>query len=437
MTTTSALLKGFSISFAAMAALLAAFCFGAAPDARGNDADLDWPHWRGPNRDGISLEKDWLGDWPAEGPKILWKASLGTGFSSIAVDDGLIFTMGNTAKKKKDDNQRDVVFCFDALTGSLEWKHEYPALLEPLYYNGGPSATPTIEGDSVYTFGKHGQVFCLEKKTGKVKWSRDVKKEEGLVPPKWGFAGSVLLVKDMAILNAGSAGIALNKKTGKTIWKSANEGAGYSTPLPFEAGGFEGISLYGAKKLMALDPKDGKVLWSHPWITSYDVNASEPIFVGDEVFVSTGYKTGCALLKIADASLTEVWRNKEMSNQCNSCVLWDGHLYGFDGNVGGKGILKCVEFATGETKWAKKGLGTGSVMLADGKLIVLGEGGLLTIATVTPDDYVELRRAQILKGRCWTVPVLWQGKIYARDAAGNMVCVDVKGAAPEEGDEQE
>lgn len=431
MTSIPTLLKGVSVLFAAAVAIVLVLPDSTTAAASETESALDWPHWRGPNRDGISLEKDWLGDWPTEGPKILWKASLGTGFSSMAVNDGLVFTMGNTAKKKNDDDQRDVVFCFDALSGDLKWKHDYPAALEPKYYDGGPSATPTVEGDSVYTFSKHGHVFCLVRESGKVKWSRNVQKEEGLVPPKWGFASSVLLSSDLAIVNAGSAGIALNKKTGKTVWKSAAEGAGYSTPLPFEAGGFEGIALYGAKKLIALDPAKGTVLWEHPWITSYDVNASEPIFTGDTVFVSTGYKSGCALLKIGSETLTEVWRNKEMSNQCNSCVLWNGHAYGFDGNVGGKGILKCLELATGETKWSKKDLGTGSVMLAEGKLIVLGEAGLLTIAKVTPDDYVELCRAQVLNGRCWTVPVLWQGRIYARDAAGNMVCVDAKGATPD------
>jgi len=133
------------------------------------------------------------------------------------------------------------------------------------------------------------------------------------------------------------------------------------------------------------------------------------------------------LLKVKGGKLTELWKNKNMRNQVNSSVLWEGHLYGFDGQVNGGGKLKCIDFKTGQIKWSQDGLGTGSLMLADGKLIILGERGKLVIAEASPEGYKELASAEILTGKCWTTPVLANGRIYARNAAGQLVCVDVSG----------
>lgn len=402
---------------------------GALIAAPGPDSEVpDWPQWRGPDRTGISLEADWLGEWPGDGPKVVWRASVGTGFSSMAVSGGLVYTMGNTATGNKDEVQKDMVFCFDAVTGDLKWKHEYDCPLSSRMFEGGPTATPTVADGAVYTFSQRGHAFCLDAKTGKVKWARNLEKEEGLKPPKWGFAGSVTILGDLAIFNAGDAGTALNKKTGKTVWKSSSDGAGYSTPLPFKRGAKEGIMLFAAKEMVAVNPRSGKRLWDIPWETSYDVNASEPILTGDVLFLSTGYKRGCALFKFKGNGFEEIYQHKQMSNQCNSSVLFKGHIYGFDGNVGGRGILKCLDIESGEETWSHKGLGTGSLMMADGKLIILGEKGTLAIAEASPDGYKVLQEAQILTGKCWTVPVLWNGKVYARNAPGELVCVDVKAA---------
>ena len=131
---------------------------------------------------------------------------------------------------------------------------------------------------------------------------------------------------------------------------------------------------------------------------------------------------------LGDDKVTEIYSNRNMRNQCNSSVLWKGHVYGFDGQVGGSGSLACLDLETGQVKWAQRGLGTGSLMLADGKLIVLGEKGKLAIVEATPNGYKELASAQILEGKCWTVPVLANGRVYARNAAGDLVCVNVGGA---------
>jgi outer membrane protein assembly factor BamB len=168
-------------------------------------------------------------------------------------------------------------------------------------------------------------------------------------------------------------------------------------------------------------------MWKFPWKASYDINSSDAIIAGDTIFVSSGYNKGCVLVKISGGEATEVWQNKNMRNHINCSVLWEGHIYGFDGQVGGGGKLTCLDLATGEKKWSQDGMGTGSLMIADGKLIILSEKGKLVIAAASPEGFKELASAEILTGKCWTYPVLANGRIYARNADGQLVCVDVRG----------
>ena len=379
----------------------------------------DWYRWRGPDLNGISTENNWQPKWPAEGPKQLWKASVGTGFSSVSVSKGRVYTMGNTDNK-------DHVFCFDADTGKQIWKHSYDCLLDPKYYEGGPSGTPTVDGENVFTFSRKGDLFCLEAASGKVIWSKNIAKELGAEIPTWGFAGSPFVEKNLLILNVGSAGTALDKATGKIVWTSGKEAGGYSTPIACDFNGQHCVTLFGAKSVFAVAVNDGKKVWEHNWKTEYDVNASEPIVAGDKVFISSGYNHGCSLLQIKDRKATVLWENKNMRNQFNSCVLLDGFLYGFDGNAGPKADLKCLELKTGAVKWSEEKLGAGALMAADGKLIVLSDKGELIIADASPAAFKPISRAQVNGGKNWTVPVLSNNKIYCRNAKGDLVCLDVK-----------
>lgn len=375
----------------------------------------DWYRWRGPNADGISKETGWSNQWPAEGPKQLWKAKVGVGFASFAVSQGRVYITGNT-------KDTDTIFCFDANTGAEVWKYSYAAKLDPKYYEGGTSATPTVDGDRVYTFSKRGVVHCLDAAKGTVVWTKNLAEELKAKMPTWGFAGSVFIAGDLAILNIGTAGAALDKKTGKVVWSSGEDESGYSTPVPFDAGGERAVLLAVKQSVVALRVKDGKELWSYPWKTEYDVNAADPIVSGSKVFVSSGYNHGGALLDVTGGQPKLVWENKNMRNQFNSSVLWQGHLYGVDENQ-----LRCLVFDTGEVKWTEKSVGKGSLMLADGKLIVLSDKGELMVAEASPAGFKPLARSQVLGGKCWTTPVLANGKIYCRNAAGDVVCVNVGG----------
>ena len=375
---------------------------------------LDWPNYLGPDLNGISKETGWSAQWPANGPKQLWKTKIGMGFASFAVVNGKVYTTGNA-------NDNDTVFCFDANTGAQIWKHSYPAPLDPNAYQGGTSATPTVDGDRVYTFSKRGIVHCLDAAKGDVIWTKNLTEELKAEIPRWGFAGSVFIVGDQAILNVGSAGAALDKKTGKVIWSSGPGASGYATPVPIAADGEKAVMLALKDTVAALTVKDGKQLWHFPWKTQYDVNAAVPILNGSKVFISSGYNHGGGVFDVSAKPVKKIWENKNMRNHVASSILWKDHLYGFDENQ-----LRCVVFDTGEVKWTDKASGKGALMMADGKLIVLSENGELLVADASPAGFKPISRVQVLSKICWAAPVLANGLLYCRNGRGDVACVDLR-----------
>jgi outer membrane protein assembly factor BamB len=393
--------------------IIACFAALALPALAASAAD--WPNFRGPNHDGISKETGWTTQWPATGPKVLWKAKVGKGFSTIVVANGRAYTQGNA-------DDADTIFCFDANTGEAKWKHAYPAPLDAKYYEGGTSATPTVDGDFVFTISKRGIVHCLGAADGKVVWTKNLQEELGAKIPEWGFAGSFFIAGDLAILNFGAAGTALDKKTGKVVWSSGTDESGYSTPIPIETNGERAIMFAAKQHVIAVKIKDGKELWKFPWKTQYDVNAADPILSGNKVFVSSGYNRGAGVFDISKNPAEKVWESKNMRNHMASSVLWEGHLYGVDENQ-----LRCLAFDTGEVKWTDKVSGKGSLIIADGKLLVLSERGELLVADPSPAGFKPSARAQVIGGKCWAAPTLANGKIYVRTGPGDVVCLDVSG----------
>jgi outer membrane protein assembly factor BamB len=384
----------------------------------------DWPCWRGPHHTGISEETGWLDRWPANGPPITWKASVGVGYSCVTVADGRAFTMGHRDGK-------DTVYCLNAVTGEVIWRHSYDAELGDLYFDGGPTSTPTYHDGSLYALSRWGDLFCFEAASGKVRWSRNLARENNVRVPTWGFAGAPVVHDRLLLLTAGKAGLALAKDTGEVVWASeVDEEAGYATPVPFRRGGDWSALFSSGKAYTAVDVKTGRELWSHRWITRYGVNAADPVLAGDRVFLSSGYDKGAALLAVGEGGPREVWRNKKMRNQCNPCVLLDGHLYGIDGDATQAATLRCLELKTGEVRWTEEGIGFGALTAAAGKLIVLSESGELLVAPASPRGFKPSARAGVLDGKCWTAPVLANGRIYCRAASGRLVCVDVRGRNP-------
>jgi outer membrane protein assembly factor BamB len=385
---------------------------GAVPPAPA----ADWPNWRGPDHNGISRETGWFQTGtPFE---TVWEAGVGQGYSSVAVVGQHLYTAGNR-------NNQDIVQCLNTQSGAEIWKFSYPC---PAGSYPGPRATPTVSDNRVYMMSREGHVVCLKADSGTEIWSRSVARELKADSPGWGFAGSPRIHGNLLLLNIGDKGLALNKETGATVWSSGTGKSGYSTPVVGEIAGRSIVALFSAQGLVGLDLKTGASLWQYPWKTAHDVNAADPVMDGGQILISSGYGVGGALLQIKGEKTDLLWNNKALRSHFGTPVLWKGFVYGFDGNAGG-GTLKCIEWTTGAVKWEYAGFGFGSLSMADGKLIILSERGDLAIAVASPDSYQELAKRTILKGTCWTVPVLANGLLYCRNDAGRLLAISA-GSSP-------
>ena len=376
----------------------------------------EWHCWRGPAANGISSEK--IDPWPSAGPKVLWRAEVGLGFSSISLANGRVFTMGYA-------KNADVVTCLDATTGKVLWTHSSPGLQMENVYEGGPNATPTVDGNVVFAFRRRGSVFALDAASGKVLWQRDLAQELGAKMPEWGFSSSPLVAGGLLILNLGSAGVGLDKTTGEVIWKSGPSAAGYATPVPFDIQGRHFIALFSSQELLALDPQTGAIAWRHPWKTRDDINAADPVIVGDTLLLSSGDNRGGTALQLTAGVPVVRWENKNLRAQFTPPVVLGGYIYGLDGNAGDHAMLRCLDLATGEVKWTGPAVGTGGLLAAQNRLLVLSDKGELILCEATPVGFKPLARAQILTGKCWTNPALNAGKLYARNTPGTLVCLDL------------
>lgn len=384
----------------------------AAAAASGAANAADWPQWRGPQRSGVSSETGWQSRWTAGGPRRLWSEIVGQGFSSVAVQGNRLYTMGHS-------NGKDSVQCLDASTGRRIWSYAYN---HPAGDYPGPRATPTLDGANVYTMSRDGTVLCLNAATGRLVWWKDLRRETRAQAPQWGFAGSPLIDGKNVIYNICQAGAALDKLTGRLAWKSSPSVSGYASPLSYSIGGQRGVAIFSAAGLYGVDPETGRQLWLQPWKTSYDVNSADPVLCGNDLFISSNYNRGGALVRLSGGQPSIVWENRNMRNHTNGCVYVGGYLFGNDENT-----LKCIDVRNGEERWRYRGgLGRGGLIAADGKLIVLTDRGELIVANAGPAAFTEISRARVGSGGWWTHPVLAGGRIYCRSQEGELVCLDVR-----------
>jgi outer membrane protein assembly factor BamB len=380
----------------------------------------DWPNWQGPSLNNHSVETEWT----LKNAKVLWEKKIGVGYSSIAVADGRAFTMGHDGLKS---GGKETVYCLDAKTGKTLWSDTYPAVLLDYLHIGGPCATPTVDGDRVYTLSKDGRLISYNVATGEKHWEVNMMKAAGMSEvPEWGFAGSPRILGELLLIEADFT-FAWDKNTGKMVWKSQRYRHAYGTPAPFIHSGKTLLATLKTDGLVILDAKDGATLAFHKWETSYRTNATTPIPLPEsKIFISTGYKRGCALLQYKDGNLEVLWENRNLSNHMNNSVIHDGFIYGFDGNThqAGPKELVCLNLKTGETQWRGGAeLRCGSLIAAGNRMILLGERGQLVEAQLSPKGYQAAFDLHALGSQCWTPPALANGMIYARNNKGTLVCV--------------
>jgi outer membrane protein assembly factor BamB len=389
----------------------------------------DWPQYRGPDQTGATAEKVIL-DWQAGGPKLLWKIPTPNGFSSFAVSGGKAYTQVN---RDLDGKPREVCLALDALTGKELWSVDvgeghYPGGGDtgaPDNSGGdGPRSTPTINDGLVYVATPNLVLYCLDASTGKQIWTKDLMKEHAGRNIGWKSAASPVIDGDLLFVGGGGPGqslLALDKKTGKVVWKGFDEKITHATPVATTILGRRQVIFFLQSGLLSVAAEDGKALWKFPF--KYAVStAASPVVWGDVVYCGAGYNVGGAACKIARTAdgfqATELWRspgNNQVVSHWSTPVCKDGYLYGmFSFKKFGSGPLKCVEIATGKIAWEQPGFGPGNVILAGGRLLALSDDGRLVVVEATPEGYHEIARAKVLTGKCWSTPALSDGRIFVR-----------------------
>lgn len=406
--------------------------------AKGPSVLQDWPQWRGPTRDAISTETGLLSEWPEKGPKLLWNSrvvnkgkSVGTGYSSVSVANGRIFTMG-------DHGQDGFVFALDEKTGWHLW-----ATRIGQGQGDGPRCTPTVDGDRVYALSRQGNLVCLGTAKGNVRWTLNYKDQlKGRMMSGWDYSESPLVDGDKLICTPGgddAALVALNKYTGKVLWKSKiskTGGAGYASIVIAEVGGIKQyITLLGASRgVVGVKADDGTFLWSYNKIANGTANIPTSIVKDDLVFCSTGYGAGAALLQLiptgdGGVQAKEVYfkRGNELQNHHGGMVLLDGHIYGGHGHNAGNPF--CLNMKTGDFAWKPvRGPGSGSaaVVYADGNLYIRYESNLMALVQASPMGYRLVSQFNIpAGGNGWPHPVVVHGKLLLR-GQDQVLCYDVK-----------
>jgi len=368
---------------------------------------------RGAFRDGRSSETGLLTNWPEEGPEVLWRQELGDGYSGVVVDGGSVVTMFGAAGD-------EWAAAFDARTGAERWRVRTDSNFRDAQ-GGGPRSTPAIADGIVYAVGAQARLFAIDLESGEVKWQHDLRKEYGAQTPEYGYSASPLVDGDVLVVDAAGkkshGAIAFDRHTGKVLWHADNHRPAYSAPLVVTIGGVRQYVFFVGEGLISLDAADGRRLWMVGWQSEFDVNAAMPVFVpASGIFISSGYSDQGALIQVVNETrgfkAYQLWKGRTMKNDFHPAVLDGGQLYGFDGST-----LKCIDVLTGDELWRARhgGYARGSLLWADGHLLVLGGQGKLGLIEATPDEFRLRGSAKILTGSTWSQGALADGVFYARD----------------------
>jgi outer membrane protein assembly factor BamB len=384
------------------------------------DDCAEWPCWQGPNHDGKSTDTGLLKEWPAGGPELLWQVNgIGNGFSTVSVSGGMIYTTGDV-----DDTL--MLFTFD-MNGKLMWK--VPVDKAYTRSHPGSRSTPTVDNDRVYILSGNGIFACFDAKTDKQNWAKDLISFGGK-PSEWGYAESVLIYNDLAIVKPGgdSCIMAFNKTSGETVWQSKGFSARpeYSSCFPFKHDDKPMIVTGTRAGIVCVSATTGDLLWSNNWCTDNTANCPDPVYVNGYVFWANGYGKGGICLKLSTSddkvSAQEAWTTRNMDCHHGGYIVHEGYIYG-NHNDG----WSCLELKTGQQKWYERAVGKGSLCFADGMLYLFGErGGRASLATCSPDG-MEIKGTVTVQGSgpSWAHPVVTGGRLYLR-YAGNLYCFNVK-----------
>jgi hypothetical protein len=392
--------------------------------APGATADKEWFQWRGPNRDGISSETGLLQSWPKSGPPQVWRTNgVGNGYSSFSTSGGRLYTLGARSGT-------EYVIALDRVSGAKVWEVANGRRFEN-DRGDGPRSTPTVDGDRLYVLGGSGDLTCLDSATGRKIWSINIVSKFGGGNPYWGYSESPLVVGDRILINAGGRGasiVAVSKADGSTFWQQHSDGAGYSSPMLMRTGSLNQVIFFTDSRALAVDPRDGRLLWSYHKASNGTANVATPIVRGTRVFLSSDYGTGGALLDVRAAgniaTANEVYFTRDMRNHHASSVLIGDHLYGFSSS-----ILTALKFDTGDMAWRDRSVGKGSLIFADNRLYLYSEDGVIGLADANPAGYREHGRFSLAQQSglpTWSHPIITDGLLIIRDQ-DNVYAYNVRG----------
>jgi outer membrane protein assembly factor BamB len=431
----------------------------AVPDLGTRRSGEDWPNFLGPYGNSKSAETGMLTPWPESGPPIVWQRRLGTSYGIGSISRGRLFQFDRYGQVAR-------LSCLASETGEQLWTFEYPTDYEDMYqYNNGPRCSPVVDHDRVYIFGAEGRLHCVRSVDGSLVWKLDTRERFGVVQNFFGVGSTPVVEGDRLIVMVGgsppeshdvapgqldrvvgngSGIVALNKYTGRVEYQITDELASYASLTLATCHGRRWCFALARGGLVGFDPSAGKVDFHYPWRARplESVNASTPVVVGDEVFITETYGPGSSLLRVRPGGYQVVWRDdasqrrKAMQAHWNTPVYHEGYLYGSSGRHTHDAELRCIEWKTGKVMWSAAGLTRCSLLYVDRHLICLGEDGTLRLIRATPERYapvaeVILRHPQglreavpLLKYPAWAAPILAHGLLYVR-GKDRLVCLEV------------
>lgn len=417
-------MKGPLFLTALLTLAIATFSMGQSSQpasAQAKAGGEDWPHFNGPYSNDFAMESI-RKDWNTQPPKMLWKVEMtDEGYAGVSMAAGKVFVIDHKSRE-------DIVRAFDFGTGKELWRFSYDEAPNSKY--GFARSTPTYDNGKLYTLSREGSLHCLDASSGTKLWSLKMATDLGGKKPVHSYTASPLVLGNKLIVLPGgqSLFVALDKNTGKVLWRSEFGGAqpGYSTPFLTTVAGKNVLLGYSCDTFVAVDPENGKLVWSFPWKTPVGNNVAAPLPMGDSIFIATGDNKGCAMLDVMDGQLKARWENKALRPQFPSPVQYRGKVYG----TSDPGDLVCLDPQSGKVQWRQKGFEKGSVVAVeggDGAVLLAFEGKTGDMVMVALDEtaYKELGRFTPLGGQSWTPPIVAHGKLIIRNCK-TLACFDLK-----------
>lgn len=401
-----------------------------AQEKEGNDHSSEWPFLRGPNFDGHSAEVGLAESWSSDGPPVLWVRELGQGYSGFVAHGQRVFTQRQTLGGQ-------TVVCLNADSGETLWEHRYDWPYETAGIYPGPRATPTLSDGRLYFASPYGLVGCLTLE-GQSVWSVNVFERFGRQDAGFGYSCSPVVADGKVLLPIGEPGaslVALNAMTGQTVWQAGDDKASYVPAMPMTVDGHQQVIGLLENVLVSHDLVTGKRLWRKELSNGYDEHSAWPIYSEPYLWITAPFRSGSRLLKLTggdNAGFENVWQSPLLSNDVASSVLIDGHLFGFDlrdaqskAHRASHGMFRCLDFLTGQERWATDKVGHATIVVAAGKLILFNDQGEVILARASTEQYKELARVTVFPDEiCWTAPMLHRGRLYLRNQS-RAICLDL------------